>query len=86
MNRTHLFGAVILLIFTTQAHSALVMYSVGKGSGTVIGTTIDHQSSRDSVFKRDSGQRRSFQLNSVVAVFIIRRIKCIAIEEINSRS
>jgi hypothetical protein len=65
MNRIHLFGAVILLIFTTHAHSALVMYSVGNGSGTVIGTTIDRQSSMDSVFMRDNGQRGSFQLNSI---------------------
>ena len=65
MNKMHLLSAVILLIFTTHSHSALVMYSVGNGSGTVIGTTIDRQSSMDSVFTRDNGQRGSYQLDSM---------------------
>lgn len=65
MNRMHLLSAVILLIFTAQAHSALVMYPAGNGSETVIGTTLDRQSSTDSVFMRDNGQDEPYQLNSI---------------------
>ena len=63
MNRMHLFSAIILLIFATHAHSAFVMDSVGNRPDTVIGATLDRQSSMDSVFMRDNGQGEPYQLN-----------------------
>lgn len=65
MNKVHLFSAVILLIFTTHAQSALVTYAVESGSRAVFGTTLDRQSSIDFVSMRDNGQAEQHQSNSL---------------------